>query len=193
MPAWLQVTFRNTDASPAVEAKIRERARELEQFSDRIVSCRVVIEARNRRRHGDLFHIRAELKIPGKEIVVKRDPPEHHAHEDIYVAVRDCFDAVRRQLEDYVRRRRADVKSHEVPAHGRIASLIAEQDYGFINAADGTEVYFHRNAVTNGGFEKLAVGEEVRFSLHPGEGEKGPQASAVVRVGKHHLPPVAEV
>lgn len=189
MPAWLQVTFRNVDAPPTVEAKIRERARELEQFFDRIVSCRVVIEAPNRRRHGDLFHIRVDLKIPGKEIVVKRDPPEHHAHEDIYVAVRDCFDAVRRQLEDYVRRRRGDVKAHEVPAHGWIASLIAEKDYGFVNAADGTEVYFHRNAVANGGFEKLMVGEEVRFSLHPGEGEKGPQASAVVPVGKHHLPP----
>jgi ribosomal subunit interface protein len=189
MPPWLQITFRNIDASPAVEAKIRERARELEQFFDRIVSCRVVIEAPNRRRHGDLYHIRVDLKVPGHEIVVKRDPPEHHAHEDIFVAVRDSFDAVRRQLEDHVRRRRGDVKVHDVPSHGRIASLIAEQDYGFINAGDGGEVYFHRNAVAKGGFEKLQVGDEVRFSLHPAEGEKGPQASAVVPVGKHHLPP----
>ena len=189
MPPWLQITFRNIDASPAVEAKIRERARELEQFFDRIVSCRVVIEAPNRRRHGDLYHIRVDLKVPGREIVVKRDPPEHHAHEDIYVAVRDSFDAVRRQLEDHVRRRRGDVKVHDVPSHGRIGSLIAERDYGFINASDGTEVYFHRNAVANGEFEKLQVGDEVRFSLHSGEGEKGPQASAVVPIGKHHLPP----
>ena len=189
MPPWLQITFRNIDASPAVEAKIRERARELEQFFDRIVSCRVVIEAPHRRRHGDLYHIRVDLKVPGHEIVVKRDPPEHHAHEDIYVAIRDSFDAVRRQLEDHVRRQRGDVKAHDVPAHGRIGSLIAERDYGFINASDGTEVYFHRNAVANGGFEKLQVGDEVRFSLHSGEGEKGPQASAVAPIGKHHLPP----
>jgi ribosomal subunit interface protein len=189
MPSWLQITFRNIDASPAVEAKIRERARELEQFFDRIVSCRVVIEAPNRRRHGDLYHLRVDLKVPGKDIVVKRDPPEHHAHEDIYVAVRDSFDAVRRQLEDHVRHRRGDVKAHDVPSHGRIASLVAERDYGFINASDGAEVYFHRNAVANGGFEKLQVGDEVRFSFHSGEGEKGPQASAVVPVGKHHLPP----
>lgn len=189
MPSWLQITFRNIDASPAVEAKIGERARELEQFFDRIVSCRVVIEAPNRRRHGDLFHIRVDLKVPGKEIVVKRDPPEHHAHEDIYVAVRDCFDAVRRQLEDHVRRQRGDVKAHEIPAHGRVASLMAERDYGFIDASDGTEVYFHRNAVASGGFEKLTVGDEVRFALHPEEGEKGPQASNVVAIGKHHLPP----
>ena len=161
----------------------------LEQFFDRIVSCRVVIEAPKRRHHGDLYHVRVDLKVPGKEIVVKRDPPEHHAHEDIYVAIRDCFDAVRRQLEDHVRHRRGDVKAHDVPAHGKIASLFAERDYGFIDASDGTEVYFHRNAVANGGFEKLVVGGEVRFSLHPTEGEKGPQASAVVPVGKHHLAP----
>jgi len=187
MSSWLQITFRNVDASPTVEAKIRERAHELEQFFGRIVSCRVVVEAPKRRHRGDLYHIRVDLKVPGKEIVVQRDPPEHQAHQDIYVAVRDCFDAVRRQLEDHVRQRRGDVKAHEVPSHGRIASLIAEQDYGFIDASDGSEVYFHRNAVTDGGFERLKVGDEVRFTLHAGEGEKGPQASSVALIGKHHL------
>jgi ribosomal subunit interface protein len=188
MTSWLQIAFRNMDASPAVEAKIRERAAELERFYDRIVSCRVVIEAPHRRHEqGKLFHIRVDLKVPGREIVVKRDPTEHHAHEDIFVAVRDCFDAVRRQLEDYVRRQRGATKAHEVPGHGKVRALIAEQDYGFIEASDGTEVYFHRNAVTNHAFDKLHVGEEVRFSFHPGEGERGPQASTVTPVGKHHL------
>jgi ribosomal subunit interface protein len=112
MPAWLQITFRNIDRSAAVEEKIRERARELEQFFDRVVSCRVVIEAPQRRRHGNLFHLRVDLKVPGKEIVVKRDPPERHVHEDIYVAIRDSFDAVRRQLEDHARRSRGEVKTH---------------------------------------------------------------------------------
>lgn len=186
----LQITFRNIETSPAVEARVRERVEELERFHGRIISCRVVIEAPSQRRHeGGLYHVRVDLKIPGREIVVKRDPPEHHAHEDIYVAVRDCFDAVRRQLEDHARRGRGDVKTHEVPGHGRVASLVAEQDYGFIAASDGTEVYFHRNAVSHQGFDKLVVGEEVRFTAHPGEGEKGPQASTVAPIGKHHLPP----
>ena len=186
----LQITFRNIDASPAVEAKVRKRVEELEQFYDRIISCRVMIEAPNRRhREGSLYHIRVDLKVPGREIVVKRDPPEHHAHEDIYVAVRDCFDAVRRQLEDHARRLRGDIKTYEAPGHGRIANLIAEKDYGFIDASDGTEVYFHRNAVAHESFDNLAVGDEVRFTMHPNEGEKGPQASAVVPIGKHHLPP----
>lgn len=189
MPSWLQITFRNVDASPALEAKIRERALELERFHDRIVSCRVAIERPHRRRQGDLYHVRIDLEIPGKEIVVKRDPPEHQAHEDVYVAVRDCFDAVRRQIEDHVRRRRGEIKTHEVSAHGRIVRLVAEADYGFIDAGDGGEVYFHRNAVANGGFYKLRVGDDVRFFLHDGEGVRGPQASAVVPIGKHHASP----
>jgi ribosomal subunit interface protein len=186
----LQVTFRNLDASPAVEAKVRERVAELEQFFDRIISCRVMVEARHRRHvQGRLYHIRVDLKVPGREIVVKRDPSLDHAHEDIYVSVRDCFDSVRRQLEDHVRHRRGDIKAHEVPGHGRIANLIAEKDYGFIAASDGSEIYFHRNAVAHEKFDTLAVGDEVRFALHPDEGEKGPQASAVVPIGKHHLTP----
>jgi ribosomal subunit interface protein len=181
----LQITFRNLDASPAVEAKIRERVEELEQIYNRITSCRVVIEESNRhQRQGRLYHIRVDLRVPGREIVVKRDPSAHHAHEDIYVAVRDCFDAVRRRLEDHARRQRGDVKAHETPGHGKIATLIAEKGYGFIDAVDGTEVYFHRNAVAGDGFNKLVVGDEVRFVVHPDEGEKGPQASTVVRSGR---------
>jgi cold shock CspA family protein len=79
--------------------------------------------------------------------------------------------------------------SAENPGHGRITNLFAEKDYGFIDAGDGTEVYFHRNAVADEGFDKLTAGDEVRFAIHPGEGEKGPQAFAVVPIGKHHLPP----
>lgn len=186
----LQVTFRNIETSPSVEAKVRERVHELEQFDDRIISCRVMIEAPSqRRREGGLYHVRVDLKLPGKEIVVRRDPPEHQAHEDILVAVRDCFDAVRRQLEDHVRRQRGATKGHEVPSHGRIATLFAEKGYGFIESSDGMEVYFHRNAVTHKGFDRLTVGDEVRFTIHEGEGEKGPQASTVVPIGKHHLSP----
>src|SRR5579863_5643991 len=186
----LQITFRNLDNSPTVEAKIRERVEELEQFYNRITSCRVVIEEPNRHhRGGRLYHIRVDLKVPGEEIVVRRDPPEHHAHEDIYVAVRDCFDAVRRQLEDHVRRARGDVKVHESPSHGRIARLVRDDGFGFIAAADGSEVYFHRNAVGASGFDKLREGDEVRFAMHEGEGEKGPQASTVTPIGKHHPDP----
>ena len=190
----LQITFRHMDSSDAVAARIRERAEELERFSDRIISCRVVVECPNPRQHqGNLFRVRIDLRVPGREIVVGRDPETHHAHEDVYVAIRDAFDATRRLLEDYVREERGDVKLHMVPDHGRIARLLPEQNCGFILSADGSEIYFHRNSVANSGFDKLGAGDEVRFVAQHSESTEGPQASTVVPLGKHHLPPTKSV
>jgi ribosome-associated translation inhibitor RaiA len=71
----LQITFRHTPCLPAVEARVRQRADELDRFFERIVSCRVVVECRHpRQRQGNLFHARIDLKVPGREIVVGRDP-----------------------------------------------------------------------------------------------------------------------
>jgi ribosomal subunit interface protein len=183
-----QITFRHMNTSEALTARIYSRVEEVERFFDRIISCRVVVECQHRRRQqGNLFHVRIDLNVPGREIVVGRDPAARHAHEDAHVAVRDAFDAVRRLLEDHARQSRGDVKLHAVPDHGTIARLIAEQDYGFIATADGSEIYFHRNSVANSGFDKLAIGDEVRFVVQEAESAKGPQASTVISIGKHHL------
>ncbi len=124
--------------------------------------------------------------MPGADVVVTRESPRDHAHEDPYVAVRDAFDAAIRQVEDRVRRRRGDVKLHAPPLlRGRVARFVAGEDYGFIETSDGLEVYFHRNSVVGGdGFDRLRIGDEVRLAL--AEGEKGPQASTIHLVGKHH-------
>ena len=100
----LQITFRQMDASPALDARIRQRAEELEQFYDRITACHVTVEAQHRRhQQGNLFRVSVDLMVPGREITVGRGKDVNHAHEDAHVAVRDAFDALRRRLEDYVR------------------------------------------------------------------------------------------
>lgn len=179
----LQVVFRNMDASAAVEAKIRDRVDQLEKFYQHIMSCRVAVEAHHKHHQGNLYHVRVDLKVPDAEIVASRDPKAHQAHEDVYVAVRDAFDAVRRRLEDHVNRRRGHEKTHDTPPHGRVAEITP--DYGKIETADGRRVYFHRNSVVNDEFGKLEVGSEVRFVEVAGE--LGPQASTVHVVGKHHV------
>lgn len=184
----LQVTFRNMDASPMVEVAVREKAEKLERFIDRIMGCRVTIEAPNRRHHkGKLYHVRIDITVPGGEIVVNKEKPKNHAHEDVYVAIRDAFNAAKRRLEDHARKRRGDVKVHEAPLHGKVLQLFPAEDYGFIAAADGREIYFHRNSVVNGSFDDLEEGSEVRFVIALKEGIKGPQASTVRPVGKHHI------
>jgi ribosomal subunit interface protein len=107
----LQITFRHMDASPALEARIRRKAEELEQFCDRIISCRVVVESRHRHsQQGNLFDIHIDMNVPGMQLAAGRNHRVSHAHEDAYVALRDAFDAARRQLEDHVRALRDDAK-----------------------------------------------------------------------------------
>jgi ribosome-associated translation inhibitor RaiA len=113
----LQVTFHNVDHSPALETRIRAAAAKLEQFYDRVVGCRVVVEAPHRHHHkGNLYRVRMYITVPGGEIDVSRNPEENHAHEDPYVAIRDAFKAARRRLEDYARQRRGVAKTHETAA-----------------------------------------------------------------------------
>lgn len=174
----LEITYRHVRPSPAIDADIREKAAKLEAFCDRITSARVVVETPHRhQRQGKLFHVRVDVRVPGRELVVSRDPAAHHAYEDVYVAIRDAFDDARRQLEDYTREMRGTVKTHVASARGRVARLFAEDGYGFIETRDGREVYFHQNSVVDGDFARLAVGDAVRFSEEAGE--QGPQASTV--------------
>jgi cold shock CspA family protein/ribosome-associated translation inhibitor RaiA len=190
----LQITFRHMAPSPALEARIRQRAEELDQFFDRITSCRVVVEPANRRhQQGNLFEVHIDLTVPGREIAIGRDSGTNHAHEDAHVAVRDAFDSAKRLLEDHARRRRGEAKLHTVPDHGRVARLLPDRDCGFITTPEGNEIYFHRNSVAGGAFDKLAIGSEVRFVMQHSESAEGPQASTVVPLGKHHLPPAETV
>ncbi len=180
----LQITFRNMPPSPAARARIRTLFERLDTLHPRIMSCRVTVRAPHRRHHkGRLYHVSVDVKVPGREIAVNRDPSEHHAHEDINVAARDAFNAVARRLQDAAREFRGDVKAHEGEPHGRIASLFS--NYGFIANAGGDEVYFHANAVPGGGFRQLQVGQDVRYSAEIGE--KGLQATVVKPAGKHRM------
>lgn len=109
----LQITFHGIDHSDAVETRVREKVAKLEQFFDRITGCKVAIESHrkntsNLHHKGDSFSVRLDLTVPGQELVVKREPDEH---EDIYAALKSAFQAMERQLKDYVARTRGDVKS----------------------------------------------------------------------------------
>lgn len=178
----LEITFRNMPPSPAIEAAIRDKAAKLEEFHDRITSTRVVVETPHRQhRRGKLFHVRVDLRIPGRELVVSRDPADHHAYEDVYVAIRDAFDGARRQLQDCAREMRGGIKTHEALPEGRVARVHADDGYGFVETPDGREVYFHRHSVVGGDFARLGVGDRVRFTEEPGE--HGPQASTVHPAG----------
>ena len=198
-----QVTFRGLSHSDALEADIRECVAWLEQFYAGIVRCRVLVEVPHRHRHGGRhFHVRVEVTVPGAApIVVSHEPSLHGPLKDIAeakhmkdsetegvhryarVAVHEAFDAARRRLQDFARRQRGTTKTHDVPAHGVVSELRPEDDYGFIKA-DEEQIFFSRASVLDNAFDELTVGTPVAFVGE--KGEKGPQASTVRMLGKHH-------
>lgn len=203
----LKVTFRNMPPSKAVEDNIREKATKLDSLYDRIMRCEVIVEAPHRHhKKGKAYQVRIDLTVPGGELVINRaprrlaaardvpleesprelvenhEPSKHAAHEDVYVAVRDAFNAAGRKLQDHARRRRGKVKLHEGAAPARIMRLFPSDEYGFLETADGREIYFHKNSVLPPGFDNLEIGAEVSYAEEMGE--KGPQASTVRVVGK---------
>jgi ribosome-associated translation inhibitor RaiA len=108
MPSGLQITLHGLAPSKALEQSIRRKAEKLRRFHHAITGCRVVVERPHHHRHqGAQFLVRLLLAVPGAEIVVN-----HDHDEDVHVAVRDAFDAARRQLADHVRRRDGGAKSH---------------------------------------------------------------------------------
>ena len=180
-----KIVFENLDHSDALRQRVLDEIAHLEQFHDRITACRVVVSAPEKHQHkGNLYQVRIHLVTPGHgEVAVRPSTEKHQWNQDPLVAIRNAFDAARRQLEDKVRRQRGDVKAHDPQDHGTVARIFADEGYGFI-AADGQEIYFHRNSVVGERFPELKAGAAVRFVATAGD--KGPQASTVHVIGKHH-------
>lgn len=155
----LQITIRDISISPALETHIRKRAEKLNRFYDRISSCRVVVELPQKHKHqGKLYNVRIDITVPGKELVVtrKRD-------EDVYVAIRDAFDAIVRQLEDHSKKRHGRIKTHTDVMHGHVARINSMEGYGFIEGVDGNEYYFSITNVSYPKFEQLCIGDAVEY------------------------------
>jgi ribosome-associated translation inhibitor RaiA len=171
----VQIVMRDIPHSDAVEADIRARVDKLDHFYPDIMGCRVVVELPGKHKHqGKQFTVRIDLTVPGSEIIIDRD-----RNEDVYVALRDSFDAAKRRLEDYARKQRGDVKTHEPLVQGRIARLPEGETFGFIAAADGRELYFSRENVVHPDFEHLQPGMAVSFIEEAaGEGLQAKRVSA---------------
>ena len=189
-----QITFRNMDTAPEIEAAVLKEAGGLERFFPRIMSCRVAIEGPRRQEYGGLFNIRIDLGVPGEELVVERNPSLHTTLQNVEAtgktkeseprrerrdelrAIHEAFHEMRRRLQDYARRMRGPMKQRARLPVGKVIRLSPNEGFGFIET-EGREIYFHRNSVMAGHFDRLRVGSSVRFAEEVGE--KGPQASSV--------------
>lgn len=178
----LKIQYMGIRESDTVSAAIWDYVEHLERLSNQIMSCHVLISRPARKKHkGSIYHIKIRLHLRGTDIIIDRDKENNTSHEDVYVALRDAFDAAKRKVEDYVRVQSGQVKQRIQPMHARIIRIFHNEGCGFLLAEDQREIYFHRNALINGDFENLKVGQEVHFSEE--QGENGPQATSLQLIG----------
>jgi cold shock CspA family protein len=155
----------------------------LEERFGRITACRVVIKGPGKHHHkGGLYEINIRLSLPqGREAEIGRTASADERQADPNFAINDAFKRARRRLQDQSRRLRGQVKAHEDQPIGTVTRL--DETFGFLEAADGHEIYFHKNSVLNDAFPRLAPGSRVTFFEE--SGEKGPQASTVKLLDRH--------
>jgi len=102
-----KVVFRGIDHSQAVADAVQKRLDKLERFSDEIQSLRVILESPHNHHHkGKVFHVGVEAVIPNHDIQVNHDQHDKHEHEDIYIAIRDAFNALERQIKSVYEKKR---------------------------------------------------------------------------------------
>lgn len=181
-----EITYRDVPKTAAIDSLIHEKIEKLHQFCSYISSCRVAIEkAHDRPRSGSPYRVRFDITVPpSHEIAAVSNPGEGIQYDKLETVIRDAFEAARRQLVELVERQRDEVKTHPQQDMGAIVTkLFPDRDYGFIKTLDtGRDIYFHRNSVSNGEFDRLEVGTGVQFAET--EGEMGPQATTVQIVNK---------
>ncbi len=89
-----QITLRNLRRSNALSARIRELADRLGERYPGILNCRVAVAQDTARTPAQrVFHVTVRVRLKGRELVAS-----HEHHDDVYVALRDAFEAMRRQL-----------------------------------------------------------------------------------------------
>jgi cold shock CspA family protein len=183
----VEIDFQGMQARPDVRDSIEKHVAELERRYGRITACRVVVKGPSgHHRTGGLYEVNIHLALPnGREVNIGRTPPADERHADLPFAINDAFKHARRRLQDHVRRLQGQVKQHESQPIATVKIIDPSGEFGFLEAADGHEVYFHRNSVLDGAFDRLSVGTHVTFAEEMGE--KGPQASTVKLLGKHRL------
>lgn len=181
----LDITYRNVENTPELEALIHNKVEKLEEVCDHIIGCHIAVEKTHTHpSQGSPYRVRIDLTVPpGHELVADKNPDQGIQYESLESVIRDAFDAAQRQLKQLTAKQQDRTKHHpEQVVGGIITKLFPSEGYGFLKALDGQEIYFHQNSVLHEDFDRLTVGTGVQFFLS--EGKNGLQASTVRLIDK---------
>jgi len=182
-----EIQFQGITGTPQIHEAIDRHIAQLEDRWGRVTACRVVLKSPGQHhRKGGLYEVHIRLALPdGREVNVERTPPADERHSDLTFAIDDAFKHARRQLQDQARRAQGQVKHHQGTPIGTVVRIDPAGEFGFLETADGQEVYFHRNSVLGDEFSRWHVGSRVTYAEEAGD--KGTQATTVKPLGKHGL------
>lgn len=167
-----EIAYRNVEPTPAIQKQILRGLSQLERTHPRITACRIMVEIPHPRHvRGNLHRVRIDVTVPGREVVVNRDPPARRRREEATAAIREAFALVRQQLRDLREQEAGPPRVPEAPLRGRVMTLDDVEGLGFIRTPEGGELYFHRTGVPGDRFGELEVGTEVRFVEEEVEGQ----------------------
>ena len=157
----------------------------LDKFADGITSCRVSLTQDQASHHkGNRYSVMVEVRMPpNHDLAARKAKVIRDMQTQLPALINLAFGAIERQLKKTAELRRGEGRrkiATTAQPHGIVEKLF-DEGYGFLRAVgDERQVYFHRNSVLHGEFERLAIGTEVRFT--PQDGDDGPQASSVQHV-----------
>jgi cold shock CspA family protein/ribosome-associated translation inhibitor RaiA len=177
----LEITFHNLMSSPALEAEIEKRVAKLEKLYPRLTSVRVSVEKPHRQnRTSSVFEVHVEMSVPGRVLAVTREPKrarQRFTKPTIHTSLNDAFRVAEAQLKEFKALQRGAVKTHPAMLHGSVRRVDRRNGRGFLTTNDGKEMYFHRNSLLGGDFEKLKRGDLVQYT--EALGDTGPTANKV--------------
>ncbi len=182
-----QIETEGVKKTPELLATIDQHITELEDLFGRMTACRVVVKGPgDRHQTGGQHQVNIRLALPdGREVNIGRTPKQDERYADLTFAIDNAFKRARRRLQDQARLMRGQTKSHEGQPVGTVARIDPSGEFGFLESADGHEIYFNCNSVLDGGASDIAPGTRVSYVEEIGE--KGAQASTVRVLRKHGL------
>jgi len=172
-----EITFPDFEPSQAIRSEIEGYLARLEKIFDRIITCHVAIRAPHLHQKKHIYYLSLHLEIPGEDIIITHEPGKNIAHANIHVAIRDAFNALHRKLRKQIEKRRETTPPRDTYKTATVISFDPNDGYGFIQDAQGREIYFHQNSLIHQQRAEVKPGTKVRFVEE--HGEKGTQVTSM--------------
>ena len=182
----LELAFHNMEPVAWAEDEVRARAAKLERLYPRLTTCRVRVDQRAQNAKGTVPPVvRIELSVPGYKDIVVSHEPDHlqlkYQTPDLHNAINEAFRIAEDRLVAFKdQRQNRNKQGHHDSENqflGQVADIDPNGEFGFLLTKEGGLLYFHRNSVLTGDFDKLRSGAEVHYVEEMGD--TGPVAAKV--------------